>query len=42
MSQPQQENNSEGKIVFSLYVIMFVIVIPTMIYFYSTYGGNAK
>lgn len=39
MSQPQQqENNTEGKIVFSLYVVMFVIVIPMMIYFYSTYG----
>lgn len=40
MNQQHKENNTEGKIVFSLYVIMFVIVIPTMIYFYSTYGDK--
>lgn len=38
MSRPNEENVTEGKIVFSLYIVMFIIVIPMMIYFYSTYG----
>lgn len=39
-NQSNQENVTEGKIVFSLYMVMFIIVIPMMIYFYSTYGGK--
>lgn len=42
MKQNQNQQENEGKIVFSLYVIFFIVLIPTMIYFYSTYGNVTK